>query len=304
MLTEDINRFIELRQLLGFKFRTQAGLLRNFAKFAEARHDDIVKSQTALNWAAEAPSVPQRRERLNAVRRFALHMHAEDERYEIPPALAFGKPAKRRRIPHIFTSDEIQRLLHAAAKLTPTGSIRPATYVALLSLLVSTGLRISEALSLQMEDITSEGLVVRNTKFRKNRLVPLHPSATSGLNKYLVFRKKFASLDHSVFCSLHGTGLSYSTASSVFRNLMRSTGLRGDPGTPGPTFHDLRHTFAVRSLEKCHGGDEEIARHVLALSTYLGHTHPSDTYWYFEATPELMESIRHASESFFEGGNS
>ena len=94
-----------------------------------------------------------------------------------------------------------------------------------------------------------------------------------------------------VFISMWGTRLAYRTVNAVFLELIRSIGLRGGPGTPGPCIHDLRHTFAVRSLEACHGGKEEIARHMLALSTYLGHAHPSDTYYYLQATPKLMEEI-------------
>src|SRR5437867_1639607 len=140
MLNDDIARYIALRQSLGFKIRVAACLLRRFAEFAEARGGSIVRSQTVLGWAAEAPSAPQRRERLNVVRRFALHMQAEDERYEVPPARAFGNPPRKRRMPHIYTSDEIQRLLRAAGQLTPVDSMRPTTYEALLSLLFSTGL--------------------------------------------------------------------------------------------------------------------------------------------------------------------
>ncbi len=301
MLTENINCYIEQHRTQGFKFRIQACLLRCFARFAEARGDRVVRSHTVLDWASEAPSAQQRRERLNVVRRFANNMQAEDARYEVPPARAFGPPSRKRRMPHIYTSDEIRRVLHAAAQLTPAGSIRAATYVALLSLLVSTGLRISEALALQLDDITSDGLVVRNTKFRKSRLVPLHPTAARGLEQYLILRQRVVGIDSSVFVSLWGTKLSYPTARSVFVTLARSIGLRGGPGNPGPCLHDLRHTFAVRALEACGSGDAEIARHVLALSTYLGHAHPSDTYWYFQATPKLMKSIANAGENQFEG---
>jgi integrase len=301
MLSDDISRFIELRQSLGFKFRVSAGLLRNFAGFAEIRGESVLRNQTARDWSAHACSPAQRHERLSVIRRFALHMQVEDPRYEVPPAGAFGKPVRRRRKPHIYTSEEIHRLLYAAARLTPAGSIRPDTYVTLLALIVSTGLRISEALALQFEDLSSDGLLVRKTKFRKNRLVPLHPTAKRGLDQYLALRQRIAGADRSVFVSLRGTGLRYSTVGSVFLELMRSVALRGRPGTPGPCIHDLRHTFAVRSLEACPSGDREIARHTLALSTYLGHSHPSDTYWYFEAIPKLLETIRRVTETFFEG---
>ena len=304
MLNDDVCSYLALLHSLGFKIRVVRCLLRRFAEFAEARGDSVVRTQTALDWAAEAPSGPQRRERLNVVRRFALHMQAENELYEVPPARAFGCPPRKRRIPHIYTIDEVKLLLCAASRLTPVGSMRPTTYVALLSLLFATGLRISEALALQLADITSDGLVVRKTKFRKGRLVPLHPTASAGLDRYLALRKKTSGSDTSLFVSLWGTGLRYSTVSATFLEIARSAGVRRGPGTPGPRIHDARHTFAVRALEACRGGSDEIARHVLALSTYLGHAHPSDTFWYLHATPLLMQDIASAGESLFKGGRS
>jgi integrase len=304
MLSDDVTRYLDMRSSLGFKDRMPRCLLRRFAEFAAARGDIVVRSQTVIDWAAEAPSAAQRRGRLYTVRRFALHMQAEDACYEVPPASAFGNRPKKRRMPHIYTVDEVQRLLAAAGQLTPSGSMRPTTYVALLSLLFATGVRICEALAFQLEDITSDGLVIRRTKFRKSRLVPLHPTARCGLERYVALRTENTTTDRSVFISLWGTGLRYSTVCAVFLQLARSIGLRGGPGTAGPRIHDARHTFAVRALEACSGNDAEVAHHILALSTYLGHAHPSDTFWYLHATPKLMAGIACAGELLFEGGRS
>lgn len=304
MLSDDITRYVGLHRELGFKFRLQECLLRHFARFAERRRDDFVRSCTAIAWAKEAPSPEQRRERLACVRRFARRMQAEDERYELPPARAFGRATRRRRFPHIYTPDEIRRLLAAASRLGPKGSGRAETYVTLFALLASTGLRISEALALQLDDITADGLVVRNTKFRKSRLVPLHPTARAGLERYLALRLRRCVEDTAVFLSLWDRGMSYPRVNAVFLGLMRSIGLRGEPGTPGPCLHDLRHTVAVRALEAAEGDGEDIARHILALSTYLGHAHPSDTYWYLQATPKLMAGISDAAERLVVGAGS
>jgi integrase len=305
MLSAAITRYVALHHAMGFKFRNQAGVLRHFAAFAEPRGDDHVRTETVLAWAAEAPSAAGRRGRLRIVRRFAQHMQAEDERYEVPSAHAFGRAKRQLRMPHIYTPDDIRLLLHAAAQLTPIGSIRPLTYVTLFALIASTGLRISEALALQLDQLTPAGLLIEQTKFRKSRLVPLHPTAQQGLQRYLVRRRQVGGTCRSLFVSLWGTGLTYSTVYPVFLDLMRSIGLRGGPGSPGPCIHDLRHTFAVRALEKCTGSEEEIGRQVLALSTYLGHAHPSDTYYYLQATPKLLEGIARAGERLFhEGGQS
>lgn len=302
MLTTDIARYIALRQSLGFAIRVPTYRLRRFGAFAEARGEMVVHAHTAIAWAAQAPTPAQRRERLLVVRRFAIHMHAEDARYEVPPSRAFGSPPRRRRTPYIYTADEVERLLRAAAQLTPVTSTRPATYVALLSLLFATGLRISEALALHVDDITPDGLVVRQTKFKKRRLVPLHPTARAGLEAYLARRTKTGGGDRSVFVSIWGTGLHYPTVRATFRQITRMAEVPSGPGTAAPRLHDARHTFAVRALETCPAEHAEIARHVLALSTYLGHAHPSDTYWYLQATPRLLQSIARAGEATFAGG--
>jgi len=303
MLSEHVSRYIELHRSLGFKFRLQACLLNHFVRFAESRGDITIRSESVLAWANEAPSAAQRRSRLLVVRRFSLSLQAEDARHEIPPADAFGRPTREHRTPHIYSQEEIRRLLDAAAQLGPKGSLRPSTYVAVISLLASTGLRISEALALQLEDLTSDGLEIRSTKFRKSRLVPLHSTARKGLESYMARRSQIGSDDQSLFISMWGTGLAYSTVRAVFLELTRSIGLRRGPGRSGPCMHDLRHTFAVRSLEACRGGKDEIARHMLALSTYLGHAHLSDTYYYLRATPKLMEETARSGESLFRGGS-
>jgi integrase len=159
MLSNDMTRFVDLHRGLGFKFRTQHGLLRSFVAFAEAHGDEFVRHDRVLDWASQAPSSPQRRDRLVMIRRFALALCAEDIRHEVPAADALGHATFRRRTPHIYTPDEINRLLGAA--LLPAGSIRPSTYTTLFGLLAATGMRISQALAIRLDDITADGLVIR-----------------------------------------------------------------------------------------------------------------------------------------------
>jgi integrase len=254
-----------------------------------------------LDWASQAPSPQQRRNRLLTVRRFAQAMQSEDTRYQVPPTDAFGRVAFKRRMPHIYTDDEISRLLKEAAKLPPEGSIRPATYTTLFALLAATGLRSSEALALTLEDVTDDGLLIRETKFRKSRLVPLHETVQRGLDDYLTRRAQVGTSSPALFISRQGTALSYSTVVTVFLGLARAIGLRAGPGQPGPCLHDLRHTFAVHSLEQCGTDPDNVKRHMLALSTYLGHAHVSDTYWYLQATPKLMTQIAMDGENLHQG---
>ena len=301
MLGAIVERYIALHHATGYLFRRQSILLRSFSRYAEAQGDEIVQAATALAWAAQGPTAGTRRGRLEVVRRFTRLMSAEDPRHEVPPRDVFG-PEPPRRTPYIFTPEEIRTLLEAARALGPRGSLRPKTYETMLGLIAATGLRISEALALQLGDLTAPGLVIRQTKFRKSRLVPLHPSTHHALNVYLVARQQKAGTDDAVFLSEWGTGLRYPTVITTFLALVRGIGLHPGPGKAGPRIHDLRHSFAVRSLEQCAGDRQAVARHMLALSTYLGHMHLADTYWYLQATPRLLTDVATQSEALALGG--
>jgi integrase len=301
MLTDVVEQFIELRVALGFQFRVQACLLRSFARYAERMGDSAINATTVLKWAAEAPSRQQRKRRAEVVGCLARHARAQDPRHELVPRRPFGSTAVR-RLPHIYAPEEIQQILSAASKLGPEGSLRPLTYTTLLGLLASCGLRISEALRLDIPDLTKDGLIVRKTKFRKSRLVPVHATTRRQLQGYIARRIEDRSFDESLFISLRGNRLAYPTVVSTFLHLLRSVGLRPGPGQPGPHIHDIRHTFAVRSLEQCPCDRNAVARHMLGLATYLGHAHVSDTFWYLHTTPTLLRDIAESCEQLARGG--
>lgn len=301
MLSQDLERHAALHYALGFKFRTQMALLRLFVAHAEARGDQFITRERVLAWAVEAPSPEQRRNRLLTVRRFAIAMHADDSRHEVPPGDALGRGLFRRKRPHIYTDDEIQRLLDAARALAPVGTIFGLTYSTLFGLLVATGMRVSEVLALRIGDITDDGLIIRMTKFKKSRMIPLHPTARAALDEYLSVRSAARPRTDDLFISNTGAAPAYDTVSAMFRRLSRNVGLRGAPGQPGPRLHDFRHTFAVRSLEQAPRDPAGVSAHILALSTYLGHAHIADTYWYLQATPGLMTQIADSGEALHYG---
>jgi len=301
MLSEDLDRHIRLHHALGFKFRTQALLLRNFVAYAEAHGDQVVSADRILAWALEAPSPEQRCNRLGEARRFAIAMHAEDPRHEVPAADALGRARFTRRIPYIYSHAEVLCLITAAHALPPVGTIRPRTFATLFGLLAATGMRISEALALSLPDITNDGLLVEKTKFKKSRLLPLHSSTRRALDDYLEARLQLGTSSSALLVDIAGKRVAYDTVSAVFRRLARSIGLRGAPGSRGPRIHDLRHTFAVRSLEACAADTEAVSRHIVGLSTYLGHAHVTDTYWYLQASPSLMTHIAAAGEALQQG---
>jgi len=301
MLSHDIKRYVDLKRTMGYKFHTQYSLLKLFGKFSAERGDRVVLTQSAIEWAGLAPSPPQRHNRLATVRRFALAMHAEDPRHEVPPADVFGREWFKRRTPYIYTSEEIIGLIIAAARLLPRNSIRAASYSTLFGLLAATGLRVSEALALQVEDLTDDGLLIRKTKFKKSRLVVLHATTRHALDRYLIYRAKIGAPTSALFVSVDGSALSYPCVNRTFLQLARSIGLRAGLGHPGPRLHQLRHTFAARSLAQCGGSREEVARHITALSTYLGHARASGTYWYLESTTGLMQHVARAAEALYTG---
>jgi integrase len=302
MLSDAVNRYVELYRSMGFKYKLQAHMLHSFAAFAEGRSEQFIQTDTVLEWAQSAPSIRQRYDRLLTVRRLACSLNAENEQHQVPSADLFGHAPRRRRTCHIFTSHEIDLLLRTAAQLTSRRSIQPVTFKAVLSLIASTGLRVSEALKLQLSDITEDGLLIRATKFQKSRLVPLHVTASHGLQQYLSIRKRIKATASVVFVSKCGTAIPYSTVNQTFLYLARLAGLRPGPGLGGCRIQDLRHTFAVRSLEQCAGDRKAVARHMTALSTYLGHAHVSDTYWYLQATPKLLCDVAKAAEALHRGG--
>lgn len=219
---------------------------------------------------------------------------------ELPPPNHFGY-RKIRRLPGIYSRDEITALVLAATRLPSPDSLQPRTYAALISLLAATGLRISEALHLLVSDITADGLLIRRTKFQKTRLVPLHETAVAGLGSYLMCRRKMRRGGDHVFVSNEGQPLVYWRVRSVFRTLLKSAGLKPS-GDRWPRIHELRHTFAVRALESSPTGRQRIGRHMLALATYLGHVNVDATYWYLETTPELLRDIAVVAENFVQGG--
>lgn len=302
MMLAHVARYLAVRRAAGFALRETGWFLADFAAFATSRDQVLVHSPTAIEWAAQARTPRMRQERHRSLRLFARYLHSEDPRHEIPPAGVFVRPPPR-PMPHIFTPDEAQRLVIAAAHLGPQGSNRGPTTQAVLALLFATGLRISEALGLRLDDFRGGCLLIRETKFRKTRLVPLHTSAVDGLSEYIGKWRRGAGVD-AVFVGTQGKPLTYRAIERRWRLVIARAKVKNIPGRMGPRIHDIRHTFAVRALEAAPNGRDRVSRHTLAVSTYLGHTCVTDTYWYFHVSPTLMVGVADACQSLFEGGRS
>lgn len=303
MLITAVDTYIAIRRAAGFQLETIETYLHNFARFATERGDTHVVTETVIEWASIVSSEAQRHNRLMTVLRFARFTHAEDPRHELPPANLFcGR--RQRPTPYIFSEQEIQRIVTCAQKLGPSNSLRPYTYSTLFGLLATTGMRSSEARSLQLRDLTPDGIVIRESKFKKSRLLPLHNTTWAALKSYLDRRQHVAGHDPHLFVSLRGGKLSHTVVAETFRDVLKAAGIPRETGKPRPRPMDLRHTFAVKGLQTCPEDRDQVGRNMMALTTYMGHSKVESTYWYLESTPELMTDIAQCCEGFVYGGKS
>jgi integrase len=204
--------------------------------------------------------------------------------------------------PHIYSDCQVRELIFAAAELKPTYRLRPLTYSTLFGLLASTGLRISEALKLRKDHVDLEQRLMRieRTKFRKSRLVPLHPTVAQAVRRYASERDRDRSgrASDAFFVGGHGQALPYPTVQYTFRRLRAQLGWRGNGMLPKPRIQDLRHTFACARLLRWYQQGVDVDHAIAALSTYLGHGKVTDTYWYLTGTPQLLSIAGKRFERF------
>ena len=198
-ISTDVERYVAIKRGLGYKFDDQERMLQKYAAFADSFGDVHTSASRMIEWASTAPSAQRSREWLRVVRQFAISMHAEDDRHEIPPRNVFGRAKRQRPRPHIIAVADIERIMQAALSLPPVASLTPYTYHYLIGLLATTGLRVSEAVALLKTDLTVDGLLVRETKFRKTRLVPIDPSTRTALMEYLSLRRRIGGPDPHLF---------------------------------------------------------------------------------------------------------
>jgi integrase len=238
--------------------------------------------------------------RLVLVRGFAKHLLATDLRTEVPP-LELLPHRRLRATPHVYSDDEVRALMVAAG--TIRAPLMAATYTTLIGLLAATGIRVGEAVALDRSDVDlGDGvLLIRKGKFGKTRQVPMHPTTVQALADYVRLRDRLAprARGKSFFVSTVGTRLIYQNIEDKFRRLVSVAGL-GDRHPRRPGIHDLRHTFAVRTVIGWHRAGLDVEARLSVLSTYLGHVGPSATYHYLSAVPDLLEAAAGRLEQLLE----
>lgn len=293
-LRQAAEEYLAMRRSLGFKLRRVGPRLLDFITFLERHRARHITVALALAWAKQPPDGQPNTwaQRLSYVRIFARYRSATDRRTQVPPATLLPYRPQRAR-PYLYSDQEIRNLLRAALRLSSHDGLRPWAYYCLFGLLSVTGLRVGEAQNLRLQDIDLKAgvLTIRNAKFGKDRLVPLHPSTRRMLSRYIARRQRLwatRAASEYLFISGRGHRLDGGDIRRTFYRLSRQIGLRAPGERHGPRLHDMRHRFASRTLLRWYRAGEEPERRLPLLSAYLGHVHWSDTYWYLSAFPELM----------------
>ena len=286
--------YLTVRRQLGFELKQPGRTLEDFVEFMQRAGMARVTTELALMWATSVQAHPYRwRRRLGVVRGFARYLSTIDPATEIPPEDLL--PAALPRVaPYLYSPGEIQALMAAARALSPR--LRAATFETLIGVLAVTGLRPGEALGLDRADVDlSDGaLHVRAAKQNKHREVPLHDTTTTVLRRYSRLRDRHQPVPSSpaFFVSQHGRRLSAGAFHATFAKLIGQIGLEGAGERTRPRAHDIRHSFAVRTLIGWYQAGENVDAKLPLLSTFLGHVDPASTYWYLRASPELLALVR------------
>lgn len=300
-IEQHLEDYLRLRRSLGYKLQRDGQILPRLVAHVQAAGASTITSELAIQWASSPAARPRTMAaRMASVRGFAAYLQTIDPATEIPPAGVFST-RYRRPAPYLWAQEDTRRLLDATGTLEP--ALKAATMHVLFGLLAVTGMRVGEAVALNREDVDLKAGTVhvceRTAKHDRARLLPLHPTSTDALAGYSRIRERLfpRPTAPTFFIRPDGTALDHQAVGRVMKKLTLQLGLRTD--AIKPRSHDLRHSFAVKTLLECQQAGQDVEEKIAALSTYLGHVAPSDTYWYFSATPQLMGEAAQRLEARF-----
>jgi integrase len=301
-LRQPLADYLAVRRALGYKLARPEKLLGQFISYLDQAGAVTVTTRHALAWAVLPGGDPSwHAYRLAVVRGFATWLRTIDEDTEIPAAKLIPS-RKPRATPYLYADAEITALISAAASLR--FPLRTATYQTLIGLLAVTGIRVGEAIALNRgdADLGAGVLTIRESKHGKSRLVPVHESTIEALRGYLRVRDRLCpdARTPAVLISPAGTRLLYCNVHATWKKLAVAAGLKPRSAAYRPRIHDLRHSFAVRSLLDAYESGLDGQATLSVLATYLGHTDPGHTYWYLSASPELMAAAGQRLEAWLE----
>lgn len=296
-LTEELDHYLEIRRSLGYKLAAEERILRRFVSFARQNQAEHITSELFLCWQKKFGHARQDTwgHRLSVIRMFARWLQVLDSHHEVPPASLIPYRLRRAR-PYIYSGDQIQRIIQAAAKLPSIYGFRGLMFSTFFGLVAVTGMRISEAILLDVGDVdlTAGVITIRHGKLGKARFNPISDSTKSRLMDYVKERRRLlGGQQEAFFLSEQGTRLTDCCVRYNFAVVCKNIGLRPAQHFHrhgrGPRIHDLRHTFAVHTLLNWYHTGKDATREMIKLTTYLGHCNPAHTYWYIEAVPELLQ---------------
>lgn len=307
LLRKELAQYLDYRRKRGYALDEAAGMLDSFVRFLEREGHELVTRDVYQKWNTKHPgSHMAMQRRAIAVRGFARWLRNFDLRHEVPSPYRGGL-GKNRPKPHIYSEEEIAALLDASSSLSSPCGVRRVTYPVLWSLLYVTGLRIGEALAVDVADIDFKDATIRipARKGAYDRLAPLDATTVAALKHFLRRRNRLLRKKSSyLFTDEHGERLRYPAASTTFSEISKAIGWRpgGAKMGQGPRIHDIRHTFAVNTLKRWYAEGKDVKQHILTLVDVLGHTTLRDTYWYLEAVPELLHLASRRLESYLAEG--
>jgi len=300
-LHQQLDRYLSLRRQLGYRLEEHGRLLPGFVEFATARGESTVRTETALMWAGQAQTDGRRARRLSMVRGLARHLTAFDPATQVPP-LGLLPEGGARSTPHIFSEAEIDRLMWAATGLAPAAL--ETAIATLIGLMAATGLRPRETRLLDRQHVDLDGgqLTVWHSKHGRSRRLPLHPSTVAALAGYAACRDRAHPDPHdpAYFLDANGGRLSAPALAQAFRQVREAAQITSRAGGRPARLGDLRHTFAVTTLLSWHQDGIDVQQQLPALSAYMGHINPAQTYWYLQGTPELMSVVAERLERCWE----
>ena len=303
-----VDSYISLRRALGHRLEAPERMLHDFAGWLQTQPDPRITIDTVLGWATDERQArglltgSRIAYRVSVVRSFATYLTAFDPTVQVPPR-GLVRPEVRRTAPHLFTPDEVARLMNAATALP--GPLWSLTMTTLIGVMSATGMRTSEAFRLDDtdHDADSRTLLIRHSKNGRSRLLPLHPSTSAALGDYRQHRDALRTREPeeppALLVSARGLRLGQRVpVGATFRRLLADTGIAAPAGRRPPRLHDLRHTFAVATLRGWQLDGQPVQPRLPALSDYLGHVNPHHTYWYLQAVPDLMTPLVDKLESY------
>ena len=294
-----LEKFVTMRMSLGRISKQDVRILRNFVRFMQQAGLTVVSSDAFLAWrqsSAGASGITWSI-RLGLVRRFAEWLVAHGESHSVPPKGLIPRKYQRPR-PYIYSQEEIRRLVIACQHIRSQRGVMSLVMPVFIGLIAATGMRISEAIALNIDDVKLEvaAVVVQRGKRLRERVLPLSPSMFKALEAYTSERLRlFGREDAALFVGETGGRLAFARASQKFAEASVAIGIREpqrmrERTGRGPRIHDFRHTFAVQTMLDWYARGESPRENITKLIHYLGHSNPASTYWYIEAVPELLEA--------------